>query len=171
MGWTQVLAAEDPLEADSEKAEAAEVLKHQAWLEASLKTNREGLEKLNSTAQKLGIQLFGPQLSQADKAVESYILERIVFEDEKLQLAQARTALSQKVHLTQLQQAAAANQRAVQGATQNGTSQSRPAAVPVQQNTSAKAWPVAISSTPPPAQAGVSGFRSFSIMGKPKAPS
>ena len=168
---SQVLATGDPLEADSEKAEAAEVLKHQAWLEATRKANISNLERIQGAAQKLGIQLADAQPSQAGKAVESYLLERLLFEDEKLQLTQARTALTDKVQLGQLQQAASANQRAAQAAAQHAQAQYRPVAS-AQQAAQPAAWPVAnaTAAQPAPATCTLSGFRSFSITGKAKPP-
>lgn len=162
-----MLATGDPLEVDSEKAEAAEVLKHQAWLEATRKANISNLERIQGAAQKLAIQLADAQPSQAGKAVESYLLERLLFEDEKLQLTQARTALTDKVQLGQLQQAASANQRAAQAAAQHAQAQYRPVA-----SAQPAAWPVAnaTAAQPAPATGTLSGFRSFSITGKAKPP-
>lgn len=168
----QVLAAGDPLEFDSDKAEAAEVLKHQAWLEATSRANISGLDKIQKAAQSLGIQLVAPQVSQPGKAVDSFLLERLLFEDNKLQLTEARTALTDKVHLGQLQQAASANQRAAQAAAQHAQGQFRPAAVPAQHSGQPAAWPVAntTAAQPAPAAGTVSGFRSFSITGRAKPP-
>lgn len=167
-----MLAAGDPLEADSEKAEAAEVLRHQAWLDVTRQANASGLDKIQSAAQKLGIQLSGPQPQQAGQAVEAYLLERLLFEDDKLQLTQARTALTDKVQLGQLQQAASANQRAAQAASQHAQAQFKPAAVLSQQPAQPAAWPVATANAalPAPTTGSVSGFRSFSITGRAKPP-
>ncbi|DBA98115.1 hypothetical protein WJX77_002394 [Trebouxia sp. C0004] len=174
-----VLGAEEPLEADPDEKESSELAKHQAWLQACQKSNVASLERIQTAASRFE-QLHHPSASpnKSGTVLERYLLERLLFEDERARLARSREGQERdKLQFEQLKQVSALSQRPSPGVTQLQTA-SRPTVSnpglqqPVQQ---ANMWPASAAAgstadaSKPPATA--SRFRSFSITGRAKPPS
>ena len=173
----QVLGADDAIDTDLDDKEAAELAKHEAWLEACHRNTVVNIERLQATANRLGQFPASFSPNKAGTAIEKVLLEKLLLEEERAYLTRARTEERDKLQLEQLRQTPALNQRGLQGAAQ--ATPVLPGAAPLQlpqpvQQPLAWSSPVPSSSvveqaTKPPATA--SGFRSFSITGRAKPPS
>lgn len=171
----QVLGAEDAVDTDPDEKEASELVKHEAWLEACYRSTVTNIERLQATANRLGQLAASSSPNKAGTAVERLLLEKLLLEDERAQLARSRAEERDKHQLEQLRQISAPNQRGLQGTAQapfhpGVTLPQLPR--PVQQPVT---WPSpaplsnVVEQAKPPATA--SGFRSFSITGRAKPPS
>lgn len=169
----QVLGAEDALDTDPDEKEASELVKHEAWLEACHRNTVTNIERLQATATRLGQLPGSSSPNKAGTAVERLLLEKLLLEDERAQLARFRAEARDKLQLEQLRQIPAPNQRGLQGAAQNpfhpAATLPHPVEQPVAWANPAASNTVAEQATKPPATA--SGFRSFSITGRAKPPS
>lgn len=170
----QVLGAEDALDTDPDEKEASELVKHEAWLEACHRNTVTNIEKLQATATRLGqLPRSSSPPNKAGTAVERLLLEKLLLEDERAQLARFRAEERDKLQLEQLRQIPAPNQRGLQGAAHNPFHPPAVLPQPVQQPVAwanpAASNTVAEQAIKPAATA--SGFRSFSITGRAKPPS
>ena len=172
-----MVGADDALDSDPDEKESSEVEKHEAWLAACRKNTASNIERVQAAASRLG-QLSDASPNKAGTAVERFLLERLLLDDERAHLARSRAAERDKLQLEQLRQVSAFNQRATQGAPQPGPAAFQPGVAslqlqqPVQQTST---WPtpsppaaIAEQATQPPVAA--SGFRAFSITGRAKPP-
>lgn len=174
-----MLGAEDPLESELEEQEVSEVTKHHAWLEASHKHTIASLENIQTAAGRFEQHQPNSSPHKADTALERYLLEKLLSEDERAHLARSRAEERDKHQMDQLRQLSALNQqRAVQSPAQQPQGAFRPpVSNPVVQQPLSQPvmWPAQGAGPLIPeantSLAPASGFRSFSIMGKAKPPS
>ena len=173
-----MLGADNAFDSDPDEKESSEVEKHEAWLEACRKNTASNIERIEAAASRLG-HLSDASPNKAGTAVERFLLERLLLDDERAHLARSRASERDKLQLDQLRHVSALNQRATQGASQPGPAAFQPGVAssqlqqPVQQIST---WPapspaagIADQATQPPVTA--SGFRAFSITGRAKPPS
>lgn len=167
----QVLGADDAVDTDLDEKEASELAKHEAWLEACHSNTVKNIERLQATANRLGLLPAGGSPNKTGTVVEKVLLERLLLADERARLTEERDKV-------QLGQTAAPSQRGLQSTAQPAQAAFQPGVAapqlpqPVQQSL---AWPSSVPASNvaeqanPPATA--SGFRSFSITGRAKPPS
>lgn len=158
---------------DPEEKESSEVLKHQAWLEACQKSTVASIERIQASASRFEQLQPSSSPNTSGTALERYLLERLLLEDERAHLARSRAEDRDKLQIEQLKQVSSLSQHPAAGVSQQVQPAIRPSlSNPVLQQTAM--WPSSTAATAPEANKSpgtASGFRSFSITGRAKPPS